>query len=624
MSFGFSAGDFLAVGSLALNLYLSYKDGPSDFRELCRELLTLHATLEQLQFDIDDPTSIVSRCRPSQGRNLKEVVGRCKETLVELDELKRKYTKLDGGKQKVSWKRLKYVKEDVGAIQNKLSVHLNSIAVYLANVGNRIEEMFYELVEEIKRTKEGQTTKATESAIILAPDHSKIFPWGEATIEAEVDEIINVLGDNHSHNDISKEELEENRKFIGALVLWKDQQDSKAPTPQDRPSYPSGYHLTSYPEPSRKAERSSAFNHDDRYSDQTSRSNYRQPTIKVDDDETSYNNRSPIYPASHRYDFCSKESEFEFEQSSAEPVYGGPNLSSQQHGSDDFYQASHGSGLHNRKSLNGFDYSYAGEQSTERVNWQPSPMYTNLEVEPVTTHGRRESERQTLASPLRRPKSSASHGDVPNTFEMRRSPGAPSMQRNSGGTRPGWSSDSLESPRHRHMDYDVENLAADSRPREQTPGSKAPRVPYEYGYAFGPSSTKPYENDAFTPAPQISLNGVFHGARDHNDTRGQDNKDVRRPGGRNLYPESLVDYVGGTESKEWTQEAKEQRTSEREAQLKREAERTLKRQELQIGYIADICLEDVPYELYNKALSIITSTSPAGQECRAAPAAATG
>jgi len=70
MSFGFSAGDFLCVGTLALKLYFSYKDGPNNFREVCRELLTLHTTLEQLQLDIDDPTSIISRCHTAQQQNL--------------------------------------------------------------------------------------------------------------------------------------------------------------------------------------------------------------------------------------------------------------------------------------------------------------------------------------------------------------------------------------------------------------------------------------------------------------------------------------------------------------------------------------------------------------------------
>jgi hypothetical protein len=74
MSIGFSVGGFLSVGSLALRLYFTYKDGPSEFRELCRELLTLRTTLEQLQLDIDDPTSIIARWHSTQQRNLVGIV----------------------------------------------------------------------------------------------------------------------------------------------------------------------------------------------------------------------------------------------------------------------------------------------------------------------------------------------------------------------------------------------------------------------------------------------------------------------------------------------------------------------------------------------------------------------
>jgi hypothetical protein len=98
----------------------------------------LHTILEQFQLDIDDPTSIIFRCPPARRENLKAVVGRCEEALVELDKLRAKYTKLDGGKQKVSWSRFKYGKENLGAIWHKLSIHLHSISVYLASMGKLV------------------------------------------------------------------------------------------------------------------------------------------------------------------------------------------------------------------------------------------------------------------------------------------------------------------------------------------------------------------------------------------------------------------------------------------------------------------------------------------------------
>jgi hypothetical protein len=52
-----------------------------------------------------------------------------------------------------------------------------------------------------------------------------IEPWGEVTVEHEVEEIIQVLGDGSSG--VFREDFEENRGFINALVQWEDKQNAK-------------------------------------------------------------------------------------------------------------------------------------------------------------------------------------------------------------------------------------------------------------------------------------------------------------------------------------------------------------------------------------------------------------
>jgi hypothetical protein len=106
----------------------------------------------------------------------------------------------------------------------------------LSRIGERIEERIKKIDERLEKIKEGQNAEAPEAAIILAPDYTKMFPWIKADVEDKVDEIIDVLRDNHGHNEISKEELEENREFIGALVLWKGRLDSEDVTAQDHSS----------------------------------------------------------------------------------------------------------------------------------------------------------------------------------------------------------------------------------------------------------------------------------------------------------------------------------------------------------------------------------------------------
>ncbi|KAH9216082.1 hypothetical protein DL95DRAFT_267896, partial [Leptodontidium sp. 2 PMI_412] len=71
MSFGFSVGDFIAVGRLVLNLYNACKDAPGEFREINGELSSLHIILCDLAEQALDPTSLLiplGRMEPVLGR----------------------------------------------------------------------------------------------------------------------------------------------------------------------------------------------------------------------------------------------------------------------------------------------------------------------------------------------------------------------------------------------------------------------------------------------------------------------------------------------------------------------------------------------------------------------------
>lgn len=128
MSFGFSIGDFISVGSLALSLYLSYRDGPSEIREVSRELLSLHTTLEELRHDLEDPDSTISRSSSKKTRNLQGLIARCKEPLEELETIYQKYVGMG------SWQRLKIGKEDIDCIRHKLGLHLTGLTLFLTGI----------------------------------------------------------------------------------------------------------------------------------------------------------------------------------------------------------------------------------------------------------------------------------------------------------------------------------------------------------------------------------------------------------------------------------------------------------------------------------------------------------
>jgi hypothetical protein len=89
MSFGYSVGDFVAVGQLAWLVYKSYRYVPESFRNISLEVLPLHAVLE-------DAEEILSE-QPfpaSEQESLVAVTAGCQDVLQDLQALVEKYESL--------------------------------------------------------------------------------------------------------------------------------------------------------------------------------------------------------------------------------------------------------------------------------------------------------------------------------------------------------------------------------------------------------------------------------------------------------------------------------------------------------------------------------------------------
>jgi hypothetical protein len=138
MSFGLSVGDFIAIGSLALRLYVNYHEGPLEFQEVLRELLSLHTTLEELRNDVVNPSSALSRCSSSKQQNLGKLVSHCAEALRELDKIRDKYRKLEERAKKFSWQRVKFGKENIDKVRRRLALHLQGLTLFLATVSQYV------------------------------------------------------------------------------------------------------------------------------------------------------------------------------------------------------------------------------------------------------------------------------------------------------------------------------------------------------------------------------------------------------------------------------------------------------------------------------------------------------
>ncbi|KAG4436812.1 hypothetical protein IFR05_007702 [Cadophora sp. M221] len=123
MSFGFSVGDFIAVGRLVLNLYNACKDAPGEFREINGELSSLHIILCDLAEQALDPTSLLIRRGENRGPEWRQIRSNLETTLCELQDLVDRYRTMG----RSAWRRVRLASENLSELRAKLGFHLGVI-----------------------------------------------------------------------------------------------------------------------------------------------------------------------------------------------------------------------------------------------------------------------------------------------------------------------------------------------------------------------------------------------------------------------------------------------------------------------------------------------------------------
>jgi hypothetical protein len=85
MSFGYSVGDFIAIGQLTWTIYRSCKSAPGEFQELSRELSSLHTILHELEDEAQTPNSLLNRRGSSRKPELQTLLGNLEVVLKEIE-----------------------------------------------------------------------------------------------------------------------------------------------------------------------------------------------------------------------------------------------------------------------------------------------------------------------------------------------------------------------------------------------------------------------------------------------------------------------------------------------------------------------------------------------------------
>ena len=119
MSFGFSVGDFVQLGSLAWTLYTQIQNAPIELKVVADDVGMLHYTLKSMDENIVKSASLGTDAI----NGLQEISDRCRAVLGELEPLVVKY----GQANLSTWHKIKWQRVDMDGIQHRLKAALQAL-----------------------------------------------------------------------------------------------------------------------------------------------------------------------------------------------------------------------------------------------------------------------------------------------------------------------------------------------------------------------------------------------------------------------------------------------------------------------------------------------------------------
>ena len=144
MSFGFSVGDFLALGGQAWALYQACSSASEVFDSTARQCLDIYIVIGQTKQSIDNPRSQVDRTSYEAHVKLSVITSNCRTTLNNLEKILNRYKSL-GTSTPTMWDTARFAlrmfaKSDLAEVRSQLTLHVVTILGFLHSIQNeRIE-----------------------------------------------------------------------------------------------------------------------------------------------------------------------------------------------------------------------------------------------------------------------------------------------------------------------------------------------------------------------------------------------------------------------------------------------------------------------------------------------------
>ena len=136
MSFGYSIGDFIAVGKLAWSTYQNSVQACGEYHELTREVKALYVVLDRLAQEVDKPDSPIGKSGDNDLGQLQTVAADCGKILQELDKKLSSHNAL-AEKEKSGrklWQSIKFGNGEVphlAALRGKINFYTSAMSLHL-------------------------------------------------------------------------------------------------------------------------------------------------------------------------------------------------------------------------------------------------------------------------------------------------------------------------------------------------------------------------------------------------------------------------------------------------------------------------------------------------------------
>lgn len=207
MSFGFSVGDFVAVGKVVLQLYNACRNAPREFQEISGELSSIHTVLSGLAEQAKDPTSLLLRRGGDRSLEWISIRENLESTLAELQDLVGRYQNMGRN----AWLRMRMGSKNLDGLRSKLDFHLGVINTFVGSLAlsalgrmepvlGRIESL---LRESVREERAGHKTPT----VLTAHETNDVVSWKQIEMDLLLE-------------GITREDFEKNKERIRELLNW--------------------------------------------------------------------------------------------------------------------------------------------------------------------------------------------------------------------------------------------------------------------------------------------------------------------------------------------------------------------------------------------------------------------